>query len=162
VESGAKRWRQQPLTPSAAAENRPAQFPLKAMCRSDSIAFTHENVRSAQFELPAQVNAELYRKRWQVELFFKWIKQHLRIHGFYGRSPNAMRCQIWSAICAYLLVAIAKKQIGIRKTLYDILQIVSVNIFEQVPLQELLANDAESSTERSTDEQMQKYFVFNE
>lgn len=92
-----------------------------------------------QFDLPAWVVAELYRKRWQVELFFKWIKQHLRIRGFYGRSQNAVRCQIWSAICAYLMVAIVKKRLQNPKTLNEILQIVSVNIFEQVPLAELLA-----------------------
>jgi transposase len=92
-----------------------------------------------QFDLPAWVVAQLYRKRWQVELFFKWIKQHLRIRGFYGRSQNAVRSQIWSAICAYLMVAIVKKRLQNSKTLNEILQIVSVNIFEQVPLAELLA-----------------------
>jgi IS4 transposase len=75
-----------------------------------------------------------------VELFFKWIKQHLRLRGFYGRSQNAVRCQIWSAICAYLMVAIMKKELGIQKSLYEILQIVSVNAFEQVPLHELLTD----------------------
>ena len=94
-----------------------------------------------QFDLPALVIAELYRKRWQVELFFKWIKQHLRIRGFYGRSENAVRCQIWSAIGAYLMVAVAKKHLQIRKSLNEILQIVSVSIFEQVPLAELLATE---------------------
>jgi len=90
------------------------------------------------FELDAWVIAELYRKRWQVELFFKWIKQHLRLRGFYGRSENAVRCQIWSAVCSYLMVAIIKKELGIPKSLYEILQIVSVNAFEQVPLIEVL------------------------
>ena len=94
---------------------------------------------SNQFAVPALVIAELYRKRWQVELFFKWIKQHLRLRSFYGRSPNAVRCQVWSAICAYLMVAIVKKQLKIQKSLNEILQIVSVNIFEQAPLEELLA-----------------------
>lgn len=88
-----------------------------------------------QFDLPAQVIADLYRKRWQVELFFKWIKQHLRVRSFYGRSENAVRTQIWSAICTYLMVAIVKKQLNLQKSLNEILQIVSVNIFEQVPLQ---------------------------
>ena len=92
------------------------------------------------FELDAWAIAELYRNRWQVELFFKWIKQHLRLRGFYGRSQNAVRCQIWSAICAYLMVAIMKKELGIQKSLYEILQIVSVNAFEQVPLHELLTD----------------------
>jgi hypothetical protein len=94
------------------------------------------------FEWDAEVIGDLYRQRWQVELFFKWIKQHLRIRGFYGRSQNAVRCQVWSAICAYLMVAIVKKHIGADKSLYEILQIVSVNAFEQVPLVELLAKSA--------------------
>jgi IS4 transposase len=94
-----------------------------------------------QFEVPALVITDLYRQRWQVELFFKWIKQHLRLRAFYGRSENAVRCQIWSAICAYLLVAIVKKKLKIQKTLNEMLQIVSVNIFEQIPLPELLATN---------------------
>ncbi len=93
-----------------------------------------------QFDLPAEVIGELYRKRWQVELFFKWIKQHLRIRSFYGRSENAVRCQIWSAICAYLMVAIIKKQLGIEKSLNEMLQIVSVSLFEQIPIEQLLAS----------------------
>ena len=84
------------------------------------------------FSLPAVV-AQVYRKRWQIELFFKWIKQHLRLRAFYGRSENSVRCQIWSAICAYLLVAILKKRTGVEKSLNEILQITSVGIFEQIP-----------------------------
>ena len=91
------------------------------------------------FDLPAWVVCELYKRRWQVELFFKWIKQHLRIRNFFGRSPNAIQCQIWTAICACLLVAIAKKQMNAEKSLYEILQILSISAFEQVPLTELLA-----------------------
>jgi hypothetical protein len=115
-----------------------------------------------QFGLPALVIAELYRKRWQVELFFKWIKQHLRIRSFYGRSENAVRAQIWSAICAYLMVAIAKKRLGIRKSLNEMLQIVSVNIFEQIPLEELLATEPTILKPKSSDEPLQKLLVFND
>jgi IS4 transposase len=93
------------------------------------------------FELPASVIVELYRRRWQVELFFKWIKQHLRIRRFFGRSSNAIHCQIWTAICSYLLVAIAKKQMNLHRSLYQILQIVSVSAFEQTSLLQLLAKD---------------------
>lgn len=93
------------------------------------------------FELPALVICELYKRRWQIELFFKWLKQHLRVRHFYGRSPNAIHCQVWSAICAYLLVAIAKKQLGLQKSLYEILQILSVSAFEQTPLPELLSKN---------------------
>jgi hypothetical protein len=110
------------------------------------------------FELDAWVIAELYRNRWQVELFFKWIKQHLRLRGFYGRSQNAVRCQIWSAICAYLMVAITKRQLGIGKSLYEMLQIVSVNAFEQVPLRELLTYTSPSTNETNR----QKCLIFKD
>lgn len=112
-----------------------------------------------QFEVPAVVISDLYRQRWQVELFFKWIKQHLRIRSFYGRSENAVRCQIWSAICAYLLVAIVKKQLQIPKTLNEILQIVSVNIFEQIPLEELLATHPTASCCEKANECSQKLLL---
>ncbi len=102
------------------------------------------------FELSAEVIAELYRRRWQVELFFKWIKQHLRIRGFYGRSENAVRCQIWSAITTYLMVAILKKELAIPQSLYQILQILSVSAFEQVTLAELLAEKDETQTENNS------------
>jgi hypothetical protein len=115
-----------------------------------------------QMELPAAVIAELYRKRWQVELFFKWIKQHLRVRSFYGRSENAVRCQIWSAICAYLMVAIVKKTANLRKSLYEILQIVSVNIFEQCPLCELLADMPSNPSEKIRESQSQNSFAFKD
>lgn len=95
------------------------------------------------FDLPAEVVAQLYRRRWRVELFFKWIKQHLRIRSFFGRSPPAVRCQIWSAISAYLLVAILKKELKIQKSLNEILQIISVSIFEQTPVNTLLFDRAD-------------------
>jgi hypothetical protein len=88
--------------------------------------------------LPASTVALLYRNRWQAELFFKWIKQHLKLKAFLGRSPNAVRCQVWAAICAYLLVMLAKQQLRLPQTLHRILQTVSVSPFEQVPLPELL------------------------
>jgi hypothetical protein len=97
------------------------------------------------FDLPALTISELYRRRWQVELFFKWIKQHLRLRAFLGRSPNAVRSQVWSAVCAYLLVAIAKRRLSLPQTLHQILQIVSVCAFEQTPVDELFA---QSTTEQ--------------
>jgi transposase len=114
------------------------------------------------FELPALMIAELYRKRWRVELFFKWIKQHLRFRNFYGRSENAVRCQIWSAICAYLLVAIARKRLKLQKSLYEILQIVSVNIFTQLPLAELLAEDPKTLTPEIPATASQKLFLLSD
>jgi hypothetical protein len=89
--------------------------------------------------LPAATLSHLYRKRWEVELFFKWIKQHLRLRVFLGRSENAVRSQVWAAVCAYLLVVLAKKELGLPQSLHRIQQIVSLYAFEQTPLPELLA-----------------------
>lgn len=90
------------------------------------------------FALPALTITQLYKSRWQVELFFRWIKQNLRIRHFFGTSPNAVKTQIWIALCVYVLVAILKKQLNLTESLHKILQILSVNAFEKVPLQELL------------------------
>ena len=87
-----------------------------------------------QFTLPALTIAELYRCRWQVELFFKWIKQHLRIKSFYGTSENAVKTQIWIAISVYVLVAIMKKRLKLDLSLYTILQILSITLFEKMPI----------------------------
>jgi len=86
------------------------------------------------FSLPALTITELYRSRWQVELFFKWIKQHLRIKKFYGTSENAVKTQIWTAVSAYVLVAIVKKRLNLDASLYTLLQIFSVTLFEKIPL----------------------------
>jgi hypothetical protein len=87
------------------------------------------------FFLPPLVVAALYRQRWQIELFFKWIKQHLRIKRFVGTSPNSVKTQIWIAIAVYVLVAILKKRLGLHHTLYTILQILSTTLFEKTPVQ---------------------------
>jgi hypothetical protein len=92
-----------------------------------------------QFNLPALSIADLYRCRWQVELFFKWIKQHLRIKAFFGTSENAVKTQIWIAISVYVLVAIVKKRLNLPLTLYENLQILSLTLCEQIPLDQLLA-----------------------
>ena len=89
------------------------------------------------FALPALTIACLYKYRWQVELFFKWIKQHLRIKAFFGTSENAVKAQIWSAICVYVLVAIVKKRLGIKASLYEMLQILSLTLFEKSPILQL-------------------------
>ena len=86
------------------------------------------------FALPALTITQLYKARWQVELFFKWIKQHLRIKAFYGTSENAVKTQIWIAVCAYVLVAIVKKRLALDHSLYTILQILSVGLFENTPI----------------------------
>ena len=92
------------------------------------------------FDLPALTIAQLYRCRWQVELFFKWIKQHLRIKKFYGTTENAVKTQIWIAITVYVLVAIAKKRLNTDASLYTILQILSLSLFEKTPLDQLVKN----------------------
>jgi len=92
------------------------------------------------FVLPALTIAKLYKCRWQIELFFKWIKQHLRIKAFYGTSVNAVKTQIWIAVSAYVLVAIIRKRLHLELNLYTILQILSVTLFEKVPLDQLFAN----------------------
>ena len=90
------------------------------------------------FSLPALTITELYRHRWQVELFFKWIKQHLRIKSFFGTSENAVKTQVWIAVSVYVLVAIIKKRLNIKASLYSILQILSLTIFETMTLDQLL------------------------
>jgi hypothetical protein len=86
------------------------------------------------FDLSALTIAHLYKARWQVELFFKWIKQHLRIKAFYGLSPNAVRTQVWISIAVYVLVAIVRKELGLSASLYQILQVASVSVFERTPI----------------------------
>ncbi len=105
------------------------------------------------FLLPALTITELYRCRWQVELFFKWIKQHLRIKQFYGTTENAVKTQIWTAVSTYVLVAIVKKRLKIQASLYEMLQILSLTMFEQTPLNMLFSqirpgqNDADASNQ---------------
>ena len=91
------------------------------------------------FELPASVIASLYKARWRIELFFKWIKQHLRIKVFYGTSENAVKTQIWIAISTYLLVAILKRELRLEQSLYTILQVLSVALFEKTPILQALS-----------------------
>ena len=95
-----------------------------------------------QFDLPPETIAALYRCRWQVEIFFKWIKQNLRIKAFYGTSENAVKTQIWIAISVYVLVAIIKKRLKLELSLYTILQIFSVSVFEKIPILQALTDDA--------------------
>ena len=106
------------------------------------------------FALPAQTVAELYRSRWQVELFFKWIKQNLRIKSFYGTSENAVKSQIWIAITVYLLVAIIKKRLNIEDNLHTIFQILSLTLFEKIPILQIVTNSARTTEDHRTDNQL--------
>lgn len=92
-------------------------------------------------QLPASTIAALYKERWKIELFFKWIKQHLRIKSFYGTSPNAVYTQVWIAISNYLLIAIIKKKLNLPQSLYSILQVLSLTLFERTPLTQLLKEE---------------------
>ena len=94
---------------------------------------------------PALTIAQLYRCRWQVELFFKWIKQHLRIKAFYGTSENAVRIQVWIAISVYVLVAIVKKRLCLSASLYTILQILSLSLFEKTPILQAFSQQTQTS-----------------
>lgn len=111
------------------------------------------------FLLKPETISQLYKSRWQIELFFKWIKQHLRIKSFYGTSPNAVKTQIWIAICTYLLVAIIKKSMKIEHSLYTILQIFSVCLFEKVPIFQLLTDSSYNNVKEHDDKQL-KLFNF--
>ena len=109
---------------------------------------------SNHFDLPALTVCALYKSRWQVELFFKWIKQHLRIKQFYGTSENAVKTQIWIAISVYVLVAIVKKRLNLDASLYTLLQILSVTLFEKMSLQHALTENHYKTEDTESDNQL--------
>jgi hypothetical protein len=109
---------------------------------------------SNNFLLPPLTIAQLYRARWQVELFFRWIKQHLHIKAFYGTSENAVKTQVWVALSVYVLVAVVKKQLGLDLSLYKILQILSVTIFEKTPISEVFFNFADETEDMNPGKQL--------
>ena len=110
------------------------------------------------FTLPSFLIAELFRYRWKIELFFKWIKQHLRLRAFYGTSENAVKTQIWIAITVYVLVAIVKKELKSDRSLYTILQVLSVSLFEKIPLSQLLH---EIKPQNKEDDSSNQLVLFN-
>ncbi len=107
---------------------------LRRVKYHDTVTGKTFNFLTNNFTISAQIVADLYKQRWQVELFFKWIKQHLRIKSFYGTSENAVKSQIWIAVSVYVLIAIIKKRLGIKENLYTILQVLSITVFEKTPL----------------------------
>jgi hypothetical protein len=120
---------------------------LRRISYRDPITEKRLRFLTNNFVLPALTIAEIYRCRWQVELFFKWIKQHLRIKAFFGTSENAVKTQIWIAVSVYVLVAIVRKKLGLEASLYQILQVLSVTLFEKTPiLRALQATDSESNS----------------
>ena len=109
------------------------------------------------FTLPALTIAQLYHSRWQVELFFKWIKQHLRIKRFYGTSENAVKTQVWIAVSVYILVAIMKKRLNLQESLYTILQILSLSVFEKIELYQLVTERDCNPTNTHTHNQLKLF-----
>ena len=109
------------------------------------------------FDLPAHQIAQLYKHRWMIELFFKWIKQHLKIKSYWGHSENAVKCQIWIAISVYVLVAIVKKQLDLKQTLYEILQILSINIFDKMPINQLFDDALQQNFKELYDNQLKMF-----
>jgi len=120
------------LTAIESAEAYPD--PLRRVCYLDIETNKRLKFLTNNFALPALTIAQIYKCRWQVELFFKWIKQHLRIKSFYGTSENAVKTQIWIAVSIYVLVAIVRKRLALERSLYQILQILSITILEKVPI----------------------------
>ena len=116
--------------------------PLRRVRYYDSATDKRFTFLTNNFLLPALLVAQLYQCRWNIEVFFKWIKQHLRIKSFYGNSPNAVKTQIWIAVSVYLLVAIAKKNLGVKASLYTFLQVTGMMIFEKRPVFEVFHDPA--------------------
>ena len=127
---------------------------LRRICYLDAETNKRLVFLTNNFTLPAQVIAQLYKCRWQVELFFKWIKQHLRIKAFYGTTENAVKTQIWIAISVYVLVAIVKKRLKLNRSLYTILQILSVSLFEKTPILQALSHIDYDETMDDDDNQL--------
>jgi hypothetical protein len=108
--------------------------PLRRVSYYDTETDKRMKFLTNNFVLPALTIAQIYKSRWQVELFFKWIKQHLRIKAFFGTSENAVKTQIWIAVSIYVLVAIVRKRLGLEESLYQILQVLSISLFEKMPI----------------------------
>jgi Transposase DDE domain/Domain of unknown function (DUF4372) len=109
------------------------------------------------FNLPASDIAQLYKHRWKIELFFKWIKQHLKIKSFWGQSENAFKTQVWIAVSVYVLVAIAKKKFMLKQSLYEILQILSISIFEKMPINQLFQQTQLQYFKEQNDNQLKMF-----
>jgi IS4 transposase len=110
-------------------------LPLRKLRQRDSETGEQIVVLTNETSLKAEAIGELYRDRWRIEVFFRWIKQHLRIKAFYGRSPNAVLVQVWIAVSVYVLIAILKKRLGLPGSLYEVLQLLSVTLFEKTQLE---------------------------
>jgi len=123
---------------AAAASRKKYPDPLRRVRFFDEKRQRHLTFLTNNFDLPAITICHLYKSRWQVELFLQWIKQHLRIKAFYGYTENAVKTQVWIAVSVYVLVAIFKKRLGVEASLHEILQVLSLNLFEKVPVLQAL------------------------
>jgi len=130
--------------------NKEYPEPLRRISYRDPETGKHLVFLTNNFVLPSLTIALLYKARWRVELFFKWIKQHLRIKAFFGTSENAVKTQVWIAVCVYVLVAILKKKLQTERSLYTILQVLSVSQFEKEPLYDLLSQQLDHLSKNST------------
>lgn len=140
------------LTGYKAKENYPEQ--LRRITYADVEHGQYYVFLTNNFQVSALIIADLYQHRWQVELFFKWIKQHLQIQAFWGRSENAVKTQIWVAVATYALVAIMRKKLGLSKSMNEILQIVSISIFDTMALKELLFEYEDTPNESQAEKQL--------
>ena len=138
VDTGTGVRSDQTVVLTSAASRKHYPDPLRRIHYYDAEQDRSLQFLTNNFDLPALTICLLYKSRWQVELFFKWIKQHLRIKAFYGYSENAVKTQIWIAVSIYVLVAILKKRLGLEASLHEILQVLSVTLFEQVPVLQAL------------------------
>lgn len=143
------------LTVKVSARRYPAK--LRRVRYRDTQTGKNLILLTNNFELPPQTVADLYRCRWQIELFFKWIKQHLRIKHFFGTSENAVKTQIWIAVCVYVLIAIVKKRLDLEASLYTILQLISVTAFEKIPLNQLLNISTQPNDQHPSDNQLKLF-----
>jgi transposase len=144
----------QVIVPTGVQTAKEYPDPLRRIRYHDAKTDKHLTFLTNNFLLDAILIADLYRARWQVELFFKWIKSHLRIKAFYGTSENAVKIQIWVAVSVYVLVAIVKKRLGLKQSLYTILQFLSVSIFEKTPISTAFTQESENYEIDKNDNQL--------
>ena len=132
---------------------------LRRIVYCDPVSQQHLILLTNHLLLPALTVCQLYKSRWQVELFFKWIKQHLRIKAFYGTSENAVKSQVWIAVSIYVLVAIVKKQLNLDLSLYTILQILSLTLFERRPILPVLSETQPLPAQRPMSNQLNLFHL---
>jgi len=154
VEKGSGPRCDQTVVFSGACSSKDYPEPLRRVCRVDPDSGKRLVVLTNNFTLPALDVARLYKARWQIEVFFKWVKQRLRIKAFYGTSENAVKTQVWVAVSVYVLVAIIKKRLKLEHSLYTILQILSVAIFEKKPISQVFSELDNTLTEERDPNQL--------